>query len=81
MGLAAVGWVSIAYASAENMPEKMKIGVSREILINLLGIMASTILTVATFSVAAMVSAFAAVSNTAIPRATRIVMADSTTQN
>jgi len=81
MGLAAVAWVSAAYGFAEYLPDKMKIGIEREILINLLGILASTMLTVATFSVAAMVSAFAAVSTTATPRATRIVMQDKTTQN
>lgn len=80
-GLAAVAWVSIAYAGAESLPDKMKVGVERDILINLLGILASTMLTVATFSVAAMVSAFAAVSTTATPRATRIVMQDKSTQN
>lgn len=80
-GLAAVVWVSMAFAFAESLPDKMKIGIERDILINLLGILASTMLTVATFSVAAMVSAFAAVSTTATPRATRIVMRDRTTQN
>ena len=81
MGIAAVVWVSIAYSGDYFLPDKMKIGIEREILINLLGIMASTMLTVATFSVAAMVSAFAAVSTTATPRATRIVMQDKSTQN
>lgn len=50
-------------------------------MLNLLGILASTMLTVATFSVSAMVGAFAAVSTTATPRATRIVMADRSSQN
>ncbi len=81
MGLAAVVWVSIAYFGDHFLPDKMKIGIERDILINLLGIMASTMLTVATFSVAAMVSAFSAVSTTATPRATRIVMQDKSTQN
>ncbi len=81
MGIAAVAWVSFAYSGDRILPDKMKIGIEREILINLLGIMASTMLTVATFSVAAMVSAFAAVSTTATPRATRIVMQDKSTQN
>lgn len=81
MGLAAVGWVTAAYWGDAFLPDKMKIGIEREILINLLGIMASTMLTVATFSVAAMVSAFAAVSTTATPRASRIVMQDKSMQN
>lgn len=81
MGIAALVWVSVAYSGDYFLPDKMKIGIEREILINLLGIMASTMLTVATFSVAAMVSAFGAVSTTATPRATRIVMGDKSTQN
>ncbi len=81
MGIAAVCWVSVAYFGDHFLPDKMKIGIERDMLITLLGIMASTMLTVATFSVAAMVSAFAAVSTTATPRATRIVMQDKSTQN
>ncbi len=81
MGLAAVGWVMVAYAYASWLPEKLEFGVKRDILLNLLGILASTMLTVATFSVSAMVGAFAAVSTTATPRATRIVMADRSSQN
>jgi len=81
MGLAAVAWVSLSYKGDAFLPDKLKIGIEREILINLLGIMASTMLTVATFSVAAMVGAFSAVSTTATPRATRIVMQDTSMQN
>ena len=81
MGIAAVVWVSISYKGDAFLPDDFKVTIKREILINLLGIMASTMLTVATFSVAAMVSAFAAVSTTATPRATRIVMQDRSTQN
>jgi uncharacterized membrane protein len=81
MGITAVLWVTIAYFCAPWMPEKMQIGIERQILISLLGIMASTMLTVATFSVAAMVSAYAIVSTTATPRATRIIMQDRSSQN
>lgn len=81
MGLVAVGWVTLAYACATWLPDKLQFGVKRDILLNLLGILASTMLTVATFSVSAMVGAFAAVSTTATPRATRIVMADRSSQN
>ncbi len=81
MGIAAVLWVSFAYFGAHLLPDDLFISIKRDILINLLGIMASTMLTVATFSVAAMVSAFSAVSTTATPRAARIVMRDNATQN
>lgn len=81
MGLSAVGWVTFAYAGASLLPTGLQFGVKRDILLNLLGILASTMLTVATFSVSAMVGAFSAVSTTATPRATRIVMSDRTSQN
>ncbi len=81
MGLVAVAWVLFAYAGAAWIPEKLQFEVKRDILLNLLGILASTMLTVATFSVSAMVGAFAAVSTTATPRATRIVMTDRSSQN
>lgn len=81
VGIAAVGWLSFAYMGADLLPEKLQFGVKRDILLNLLGILASTMLTVATFSVSAMVGAFSAVSTTATPRATKIVMGDSSSQN
>lgn len=81
MGIAAVGWLSFAYMGGDLLPEKLQFGVKRDILLNLLGILASTMLTVATFSVSAMVGAFSAVSTTATPRATKIVMGDSSSQN
>ncbi|MGJ8645172.1 MAG: DUF2254 domain-containing protein [Luteolibacter sp.] len=81
MGFAAVLWVSGAYLVSDKLPDKLLADIDGKVLINLLGIMASTMLTVATFSVAAMVSAYSAVSTTATPRATRILMQDRTTQN
>lgn len=47
----------------------------------ILGIVASSMLTVTTFSLSTMVSAFSASTNNVTPRATRLVMEDSTTQN
>lgn len=81
MGLAAVGWVTLAYSFAWVIPDQFEYGVKRDILLNLLGILASSMLTVATFSVSAMVGAFAAVANSATPRATRILMSDQSSQN
>lgn len=81
MALAASGWVTAAYFAADWFPADTPVIVKRDILLNLLGILASTMLTVATFSVSAMVSAFAAVATTATPRATRIVMEDRSSQN
>jgi uncharacterized membrane protein len=48
---------------------------------NILGIIASSMLTVATFSLSTMVSAYSAATSNVTPRATRLVMEDSTSQN
>lgn len=81
MGLAAVFWVILAYHIGPLVPGYILLDIKRDALINLFGILASTMLTVAIFSVTAMVSAYATISTTATPRATRIVMEDQSTQN
>ena len=48
---------------------------------NILGIIASSMLTVTTFSLSTMVSAYSAATSNVTPRATKLVMEDSTTQN
>jgi uncharacterized membrane protein len=48
---------------------------------NVLGIIASSMLTVSTFSLSTMVSAYSAATNSVTPRATKLLMEDSTTQN
>ena len=48
---------------------------------DILGILASSMLTVATFSLSTLVAAYAAATNTATPRATTLLMEDSTAQN
>src|SRR5690606_13477314 len=47
---------------------------------NLFAILASSMLTVATFAVSALVTTFATVSSTSTPRARELVMADTTAQ-
>jgi uncharacterized membrane protein len=54
---------------------------TKEALANLFSIFASSMLAVATFSVSAMVTAVSLVSNSATPRATRLVLEDTTAQN
>ncbi|MCB1076491.1 MAG: DUF2254 domain-containing protein [Verrucomicrobiae bacterium] len=76
MSLLVVAWVALAWVGDEYLPENWPVEISRETLMNLFGILASTMLTVATFSVSAISSAYASVANSASPRATRIVMAD-----
>lgn len=48
---------------------------------NLLGIIASSMLTVTTFSLSIMVAAYSAATSNVTPRATKLIMEDSTTQN
>ncbi|WP_027998430.1 DUF2254 domain-containing protein [Sinorhizobium arboris] len=48
---------------------------------NVLGIIASSMLTVSTFSLSTMVSAYSAATSSVTPRATKLLMEDSTTQN
>lgn len=48
---------------------------------DILGILASSMLTVATFSLSTLVAAYGAATNTATPRATTLLMEDSTAQN
>lgn len=59
----------------------LPIELSDEALKELLSIFASSMLAVATFSVSAVVTAVSSVSNSTTPRASRLVLADTTTQN
>lgn len=74
--LAAVGlWFGRLYKGP------LPIELSNDALTSLLSIFASSMLAVATFSVSAVVTAVSSVSNSTTPRASRLVLADSTTQN
>ncbi|KGT35882.1 hypothetical protein HC02_00590, partial [Vibrio parahaemolyticus] len=57
------------------------INVSNELLNNILNILATSMLAVTTFSLNIMVSAYSAASAGVTPRATKLLMEDSTTQN
>lgn len=80
-GLGAVLWVEIALFSSRYDQHEPPLYIDRDVLLSLLQILASTMLTVAIFSVSAMVAAFSSVTTTATPRATRIVMQDRSSQN
>lgn len=81
MSLAAIGWVAFAYFAQQFSRGDWPIDIDRDTLMNLFGILASTMLTVATFSVSAMAAAYASVASSASPRATRIVMSDRQVQS
>ncbi len=78
MSACVVGWVWISYMAGTYLEPSFFsfIEVSRETLLNLFTILASTMLTVATFSVSAIANAYGSVATTASPRANRIVMKD-----
>ncbi|MFH1497088.1 MAG: DUF2254 domain-containing protein [Verrucomicrobiota bacterium] len=81
LSLGACTWVSLAYGlqyvlSGDNWP----VDIERATLNNLFAILASSMLTVATFAVSALVATFATVSSTSTPRARELVMADTTAQ-
>ncbi|MCP5280003.1 MAG: DUF2254 domain-containing protein [Rhodoferax sp.] len=61
--------------------EKLVPGISIDSVESLLAVMASSMLVIATFAVGSMVSAYASASNTATPRAFRLVVADDVSQN
>ncbi|MCB1504884.1 MAG: DUF2254 domain-containing protein [Hyphomicrobiaceae bacterium] len=78
--------ISIALAAAALYMGRLYEGplpieLSSEALKDLLSIFASSMLAVATFSVSAVVTSVASVSNSATPRAARLILSDHTTQN
>ena len=81
LSAAAILWIIIASLADKRLPEEWIIKIEKETLVNLLTILATTMLTVATFSVSAVATAFAAVASSASPRATRIVMSDTGVQS
>lgn len=81
LSIAAIAWVGMSFF-ADNLPlEFWKVNISKETLVNLFAILASTMLTVATFSVSAVAAAFGSVATSASPRATKIVMSDGSVQS
>lgn len=80
-GFGAVAWVEIAWICGRLYEFHSTFEIDPDVLLSLLKILASSMLTVAIFAVSAMVAAFASVTTTATPRATRIVMQDRSSQN
>lgn len=71
MAIAFKGWIPAELAGAIGAPAVDKI----------LTILASSMLTVTTFSLSVMIAAYSAATSNITPRATRLLMEDSTTQN
>ncbi|OOL13571.1 hypothetical protein BRY73_24760 [Ochrobactrum sp. P6BS-III] len=63
------------------IPADLSTRIGADAVDNVLGILATSMLTVTTFSLSTMVSAYSAATNNVTPRATKLVMEDSSTQN
>ncbi|WP_022960918.1 DUF2254 domain-containing protein [Halopseudomonas pelagia] len=71
----------LAAAAERVMPEGLPVSIGADSVETILNILASSMLTVTTFSLTVMVSAYAAATTSVTPRAIRLLMQDTTTQN
>ena len=71
----------VAAVAAPVIPLELSAKVGAETVDNILNILASSMLVVTSFSLTTMVSAYSAATNNVTPRATKILIEDSTTQN
>ena len=79
--VAAVVTALIAIVLSPYIPDDVPTKIGADAVDKILGIIASSMLAVTTFSLNIMVSAYSAATSNVTPRATRLVMEDSTTQN
>lgn len=77
----AVATALVAIVVSPFIPNDLPTKIGADAVDNILGIIASSMLTVTTFSLSTMVSAYSAATTNVTPRATKLVMEDSTTQN
>lgn len=78
--LAAVITALIATVASPYIPYDLPTKIGANAVDNILGIIASSMLTVTTFSLSTMVSAYSASTSNVTPRATKLIMEDTTTQ-
>jgi uncharacterized membrane protein len=71
----------VAIVVAPYIPSDVPTKIGADAVDNILGIIASSMLAVTTFSLSTMVAAYSAATSNVTPRATRLVMEDTTTQN
>lgn len=77
----AVATALVAIVVSPFIPSDLPTQIGADAVDNILGIIASSMLTVTTFSLSTMVSAYSAATTNVTPRATKLLMEDSTTQN
>lgn len=79
--LLGVATALIAVVFKDFIPESLPTRIGADAVDKILGIIASSMLAVTTFSLSTMVTAYGAASSSVTPRATTLVMEDTTTQN
>ena len=77
----AVATAFVALLAKPYIPDDIETKIGADAVDNVLGIIASSMLAVTIFSLSTMVSAFTAATNNVSPRATKLLMEDSTAQN
>lgn len=77
----AVATALIAIVVAPYIPQDLPAKIGSDAVDNILGIIASSMLAVTTFSLSTMVAAYSAATSNVTPRATKLIMEDTTTQN
>ncbi len=77
----AIATALVAILVKPYIPESVPAFIGADATDNILGIIASSMLTVTTFSLSTMVSAYSAATSNVTPRATRLLIEDSTTHN
>jgi uncharacterized membrane protein len=81
ISLLAVASALIALLVSPYLPEDLSAQIGAEAVDNILSIIASSMLAVTTFSLATMVQAYGAATSNVTPRATKLMIEDSTSQN
>ncbi|KAB0681380.1 DUF2254 domain-containing protein [Aureimonas leprariae] len=77
----AVATALVGIVASPYIPSDMPTKIGSDAVDNILGIIAASMLTVTTFSLSTMVSAYSAATTNVTPRATQLVMEDRTTHN
>lgn len=81
ISLLAVASALIAFLVTPYLPEELSAQIGAEAADNILSIIASSMLAVTTFSLSTMVQAYSAATSNVTPRATKLMIEDSTSQN
>ncbi len=81
ISLLAIASALIAFVVAPYLPRDLSATIGAEAVDNILSIIASSMLAVTTFSLSTMVQAYGAATSNVTPRATKLMIEDSTSQN